>query len=156
MYIGSDGFTTLVTGSMDKKILKPITGRLKAYSMLFLPLLERHDLLLYRNPFHVSFFFYWLSLERLVYRCAQIITWLDCLKPPQKGLFQRYRRRDNWLERILLCVFSIFCVKVDINSVYHVYEELLKGLIKRFRQHQCLYSQFKGMLNGQLPGDQMK
>ena len=55
MYIGSDGFTTLVTGSVDKKILKPITGRLKAYSMLFLPLLERHDLLLYRNPFHVSF-----------------------------------------------------------------------------------------------------
>lgn len=42
-----------VTESMDNILLKPIKGRLKAYTMLFLLLLERHDLLLYRNLFIV-------------------------------------------------------------------------------------------------------
>ncbi len=55
LHIGTNGLTALVTESMDNILLKPITGRLKAYTMLFMCLLERHDIL-YRNPLHVIFF----------------------------------------------------------------------------------------------------
>ena len=56
--MGSDGLIELSTESLDTVLLKPITGRLKAYIVFFLALLRRRDALLYRNQFYVSFFFF--------------------------------------------------------------------------------------------------
>lgn len=133
-------WAALVTKSMDKILLKAIIGRLKAYTILFMCLFERHDLLLYRNQLYVSLFIDCCWREMSVPLCSDngmprssqmwhlkrnfSGTWGEIIGMIKYCTECIYKKNENERKRKKLIAFLMSLIKMTIWGVLRIKRKL--------------------------------